>query len=155
MMAFLLGLAVMSCKQGSKAADIEAAADDPAKTISELVEKSKADGANWSVDEWKNAYKTAMAAVAPTFKEISTILEQFKPKEGEELDTTKMATAMEKMKALEERFAPVQELLNLSDDGVFLARADNDIRRHFAVLKLRSTPHRNDDCIRVVLGHSP
>ena len=115
MMAFLLGLAVVSCKQGPKAADIEAAADDPAKAISELVEKSKADGANWSVDEWKNAYKTAMAAVAPTFKEISTILEQFKPKDGEELDTTKLAGAMEKMKALEEKFAPVQELLNQFD----------------------------------------
>ena len=115
MMALMLGLAITSCKQGPKAADPEAAAADPAQTLTELIEKSKADGAKWSVDEWKDAYKTAMVAVAPTLKEIGTIMEQFKPKEGEDIDTTKLAEAMDKMKALEEKFAPVQELLNQFD----------------------------------------
>lgn len=115
MMAFMLGLAITSCKQGPKAADPEAAAADPAQTLTELIEKSKADGSKWSVDEWKDAYKTAMVAVAPTLKEIGTIMEQFKPKEGEDIDTTKLAEAMNKMKAIEEKFAPVQELLNQFD----------------------------------------
>jgi hypothetical protein len=115
MMAFVLGLAITSCKQGPKAVDPEAAAADPAQTLTELIEKSKADGAKWSVDEWKDAYKTAMVAVAPTLKEIGTIMEQFKPKEGEDIDTTKLAEAMNKMKAIEEKFAPVQELLNQFD----------------------------------------
>jgi hypothetical protein len=56
-----------------------------------------------------------MVAVAPTLKEIGTIMEQFKPKEGEDIDTTKLAEAMNKMKAIEEKFAPVQELLNQFD----------------------------------------
>jgi hypothetical protein len=115
MMALMLGLAITSCKQGPKAADPEAAAADPAQTLTELIEKSKADGSKWSVDEWKDAYKTAMVAVAPTLKEIGTIMEQFKPKEGEDIDTTKLAEAMNKMKAIEEKFAPVQELLNQFD----------------------------------------
>ena len=115
MMAFVLGLAITSCKQGPKAVDPEAAAADPAQTLTELIEKSKADGSKWSVDEWKDAYKTAMVAVAPTLKEIGTIMEQFKPKEGEDIDTTKLAEAMNKMKAIEEKFAPVQELLNQFD----------------------------------------
>jgi hypothetical protein len=115
MMALMLGLAITSCKQGPKAADPEAAAADSAQTLTELIEKSKADGSKWSVDEWKDAYKTAMVAVAPTLKEIGTIMEQFKPKEGEDIDTTKLAEAMNKMKAIEEKFAPVQELLNQFD----------------------------------------
>ena len=115
MMALMLGLAITSWKQGPKAADPEAAAADPAQTLTELIEKSKADGSKWSVDEWKDAYKTAMVAVAPTLKEIGTIMEQFKPKEGEDIDTTKLAEAMNKMKAIEEKFAPVQELLNQFD----------------------------------------
>ena len=115
MMAFVLGLAITSCKQGPKAVDPEAAAADPAQTLTELIEKSKADGAKWSVDEWKDAYKTAMVDVAPTMKEIGAIMEQFKPKEGEDIDTTKLAEAMTKMKDLEEKFAPVQELLNQFD----------------------------------------
>ena len=45
MMAFVLGLAITSCKQGPKAVDPEAAAADPAQTLTELIEKSKADGA--------------------------------------------------------------------------------------------------------------
>ena len=54
-MAFVLGLAVMSCKQGPKAEATEAdAAVDPIQGLTELVEKAKADGANWSVDEWKD-----------------------------------------------------------------------------------------------------
>jgi hypothetical protein len=48
-------------------------------------------------------------------KEIGTIMDSFKPKEGEEVDTTKLAEAMTKMKAIEEKFAPVQELLNQFD----------------------------------------
>ena len=115
MMALMLGLAITSWKQGPKAADPEASAADPAQTLTELIEKSKADGSKWSVDEWKDAYKTAMVAVAPTLKEIGTIMEQFKPKEGEDIDTTKLAEAMNKMKAIEEKFAPVQELLNQFD----------------------------------------
>ena len=115
MMALMLGLAITSCKQGPKAADPEAAAADPAQTLTELIEKSKADGSKWSVDEWKDAYKTAMVAVAPTLKEIGTIMEQFKPKEGEDIDTTKLAEAMNKIKAIEEKSAPVQELLNQFD----------------------------------------
>lgn len=115
MMAFILGLAITSCKQGPKAADPEAAAADPAQTLTELIEKAKADGSKWSIDEWKDAYKAAMVAVAPTLKEIGAIMEQFKPKEGEAIDTTKLAAAMEKMKALEENFAPVQELVSQFD----------------------------------------
>lgn len=115
MMAFVFGMAITSCKQGSKGADQEAAAADPAKTLTELVEKSKADGSKWTVDEWKDAFKTAMAAVAPTMKEISAIMESLKPKEGEDIDTTKLAEAMGKIKAIEEKFTPVQELLNQFD----------------------------------------
>lgn len=114
-MAFMLGLAITSCKQGPKAADPEAAAANPAQTLTELIEKAKADGSKWSIDEWKDAYKTAMVTVAPTLKEIGAIMEQFKPKEGEDVDTTKLAAAMEKMKTLEENFAPVQELLSQFD----------------------------------------
>ena len=84
MMAFVLGLAITSCKQAPKAAEAaEAAAADPAQTLTELVEKAKADGAKWSVDEWKDAFKTAMTAVAPMMKEVQDLTKSVIPKEGE------------------------------------------------------------------------
>ena len=113
MMAFVLGLAFTSCKQGPKApADAAEAAADPAKTITELVEKAKAEGANWSVDQWKDAYKTAMAAAAPGLQEMGAIIESAKPKEGEDIDTAKFSAAMAKMEEFSKKFEPVQKMLS-------------------------------------------
>ncbi len=115
-MAFVLGLAITSCKQGPKAADAaEAAATDPVQALTEIVEKAKAEGANWSVDEWKDAFKVAMSAVAPTMKEIAEITSDLKTKEGEEPDTAKLAKAFEQMKVLQEKFAPIEDLASQFD----------------------------------------
>lgn len=115
MMAFVLGLAITSCKQAPKAVDPEAAAADPAQTLTELVEKSKAEGANWSVDEWKNAYKTAMAAVAPQMQELGAIMESIKGGPDQEVDTAKVSQVMEKMEELGKKFQPLQDILTQFD----------------------------------------
>ena len=65
MIAFVLGMAITSCKQSPKAVDAADAAD-PAKTLIEIVEKAKAEGANWTVEEWKEVFTTAMKSIAPT-----------------------------------------------------------------------------------------
>lgn len=114
-MAFVLGLAITSCKQAPKAVDPEAAAADPAQTLTELVEKSKAEGANWSVDEWKNAYKTAMAAVAPQMQELGAIMESIKGGPDQEVDTAKVSQVMEKMEELGKKFQPLQDILTQFD----------------------------------------
>ena len=115
MMAFVLGMAITSCKQAPKAVDPEAAAADPAQTLTELVEKSKAEGANWSVDEWKNAYKTAMAAVAPQMQELGAIMESIKGGPDQEVDTAKVSQVMEKMEELGKKFQPLQDILTQFD----------------------------------------
>jgi hypothetical protein len=116
MMAFVLGLAITSCKQAPKAAETaEAAAADPVQTLTELVEKAKADGAKWTVDEWKDAFKTAMTTVAPLLKEIGEMTASLKTKEGEEVDTAKIAAFAEKMKEMQEKYAPFEEILDQFD----------------------------------------
>ena len=116
MMAFALGLAITSCKQGPKApADAAEAAADPAKALTELVEQSKSEGANWSVDEWKNAYKTAMAAVAPQMQELGAIMESVKGSPDQQVDTAKVAEVMAKMEELGKKFEPLQNLLSQFD----------------------------------------
>ena len=115
MMAFVLGLAVMSCKQGPKAVDPAEAAANPEQALSSLVEKAKADGANWSVDEWKDAFKVAMAAVAPTMKEVQDLTNGMKPGEGEEIDTAKVSEVMSKLGELQKKFEPIQNLISQFD----------------------------------------
>ena len=116
MMAFVLGLAITSCKQAPKAAEAaEAATADPVQTLTELLEKAKADGAKWTVDEWKDAFKVAMTTVAPTLKEIGEITASLQTKEGEEPDTAKISEAFEKMKLMQEKYAPFEEILDQFD----------------------------------------
>ena len=115
MMAFVLGLAITSCKQGPKAVDAAEAAADPAKTLTELVDKAKAEGANWSVDEWKDAFKTAMACVAPTMKEVQELTSSLQTKEGEEPDTAKLAEVMTKLGELKDKYDPIENLISQFD----------------------------------------
>lgn len=119
MMAFVLGLAITSCKQAPKAAEAaettEAAAADPVQALTELVEKAKADGSKWTVDEWKDAFKVAMTTVAPALKEIAEITANFQAKEGEQPDTAKISEALEKMKVIQEKFAPFEVILDQFD----------------------------------------
>jgi len=115
MMAFMLGLAITSCKQGPKAVDAAEAAADPAKTLTELVDKAKAEGANWSVDEWKDAFKTAMACVAPTMKEVQDLTNSLQTKEGEEPDTAKLAEVMTKLGELKVKYDPIENLISQFD----------------------------------------
>ena len=115
MMAFMLGLAITSCKQGPKAVDAAEAAADPAKTLTELVDKAKAEGANWSVDEWKDAFKTAMACVAPTMKEVQDLTNSLQTKECEEPDTAKLAEVMTKLGELKVKYDPIENLISQFD----------------------------------------
>ena len=76
MMAFMLGMAVTSCKQGQKAAPTaEEVAADPVATLNQLVEKAQAEGANWSVDEWKEAYHTVFLAMSPAMKGMYEVMQ--------------------------------------------------------------------------------
>lgn len=116
MMAFVLGLAVMSCKQGPKAEATEAdAAVDPIQGLTELVEKAKADGANWSVDEWKDVCKTGFGYAAPVMKEMLDLYKSLESKDGKEPDAAKVAELMSKGEEIEAKMKPFEGLLTQLD----------------------------------------
>ena len=100
MMAFVLSMAVTSCKQGPKAEGTDAAADDPLATMTAIVEKVKADGANMSIDEWKDVVSITAEAV---------------PQDGQEPDTEKLAAAMGKLAELQKKFEPIEGLMGQLD----------------------------------------
>ena len=122
MMAFILGMAITSCKQGPKAeaeaTETEATTAEGVKVLADLVEKAKAEGANWSVDQWKDAYKTAMSVMAPTMKELVDLTKDIKS--DEEPDTAKLAAVMEKLVELKEKFKPYEGYMNQFDSIVKL-----------------------------------
>ncbi|MBO4870891.1 MAG: hypothetical protein J5565_02775 [Muribaculaceae bacterium] len=96
MFALFTSLCLFSCKD---AATTTTENGDTTKTetvekkvdINELAAKAKAEGANWSVDEWKAAFKDMLIGMKP----MLDFMKDFKEKL--EKDPAAAATLMEKM----------------------------------------------------------
>ena len=115
MMAFMLGMAVTSCKQGQKAVPTaEEVAADPVATLNQLVEKAQAEGANWSVDEWKEAYHTAFLAMSPAMKGMYEVMQLIQG-EGAATDTAAINKAMAKAKDIEAEFGKLGGIVEKFD----------------------------------------
>lgn len=109
--AIAITMGMASCKQKSEApAAAEQAETEQVETkqpnIEEIVAKAKAEGANWSVDEWKSSTKDMMIALKPMLLKISEMVSQM------EKDPSKAVEIMANMKALEEEFKPMENLMN-------------------------------------------
>ena len=115
MIAFMLGLAVTSCKQGQKAAPTaEEVAANPVETLTKLVEQAQAEGANWSVDEWKDAYHTAFLAMSPAMKGMYEVMQLIQG-EGAATDTAAISKAMAKAKDIEAEFGKLGGIVEKFD----------------------------------------
>lgn len=72
--------------------------------VKSLVDKAQTEGANWSVDQWKTCIKDILTVIAPKMIELDALMEQLK-------DPAKIQETMDKMKAYEQDFQPINELL--------------------------------------------
>ena len=73
------GMFVVSCG-GDKNAETATEAEQPA-SLADIVAKAKAEGANWSADEWKAQFKTALE----TYKTFAVAMNEAQPTELEEI----------------------------------------------------------------------
>ena len=82
--ALVMSLCFASCKQQSeptKDGDVktEAVEKQDVPSLEELVSKAKAEGANWSIDQWKEASKSVLINITPmltAIKELSDKIEK-------------------------------------------------------------------------------
>ena len=81
--AFALCMGINSCaKENKEAAEkageevVEAVEKTP--VLADIVAKAKAEGANWSVDEWKEQFKQVLLAIKPMMVELSDMAKQAK-----------------------------------------------------------------------------
>jgi hypothetical protein len=113
LVAFVLGMAVTSCKQGQKAEVTNAVeeaveAANPAEVLTNLIEKAKAEGANWTVDQWKDVVKESFIAMVPTMKSLADFEAVMA---SEAPDSAAIAEATAKLKAGEIDYATVRPVL--------------------------------------------
>ncbi len=116
MVAFALCLGVSSCKKEAPAADDPAApgvtaTDDKAASVSlpDIIAKAKAEGANWSVDQWKEQFKAVLLAVKPMFMAMA---EMSKKMEAAGEDATKMAEAMKELGEIQTKFGDLEKQMD-------------------------------------------
>lgn len=107
MMAFCLG----SCREKSDQPAAGDATEQVAETpsLEDIVAKAKAEGANWTIDDWKTNIKAAMTAIAPMFKKIGEMQQQM----GD--DPAKAAAALGDLTKLMEEMEPMEKLFDQLD----------------------------------------
>ena len=113
MLALVLCLGMNSCKkeaapaaeQAPEGTEQVAAAEPQGPSLAEIVEKAKAEGANWSVDEWKEQFKAFALALKPMLVEMDGITKQI------EADPSKAADLMKKIEEVKTNYPDAEKLM--------------------------------------------
>ena len=108
MFAFALCLGMNSCIKENKEAAEKAVEEvvEKAPALADIVAKAKAEGANWSVDEWKEQFKQVMLAIKPMMVELSEISKQVQE------DPSKTVELMTKAQEIEKKYPDFNKLMD-------------------------------------------
>ena len=109
-------LGLNSCKKEAAATDDPAnaevkAADDAAAApnLADIVAKAKEEGANWTVDQWKEQFKSVMLAIKPMMVAMSEINGKMEAA-GE--DAGKMAEIMKEVADVQAKFGDIEKQMD-------------------------------------------
>ncbi len=111
MIAVALCIGLNSCKKEAAATPegegteqvAQAPEEAPAASLSDIVEKAKAEGANWSADEWKEQTKNALLAFKPYAVAFNEVMKKVMSGDN---------SALEEGKKLETDYPNFSELMN-------------------------------------------
>ena len=95
-LCMMMGLFMVSCQNS---ADMKS-----------IVEKAQKEGANWSVDEWKDAFKCMMQGMKPMYEEMQGLQKEMEGKSEEE-QAAAAADMMKKAQELQEKYGDVEKLM--------------------------------------------
>ena len=123
-----MGLGMTSCKQNAASGEAaqaeeteQAAPADPMEALTALMEKVKAEGANWTEDQWKENFKQAVIAAKPMFVELGAITNEMKAAEGDEAKAMellgKMSEVAKKYKGVDSLFSAYGEVAQSFPNG--------------------------------------
>lgn len=70
---------------GQAPEDKKAVAENPSMSAADIVAKAKAEGANWTVDEWKAAFRDMLLKAKPMMVEIGEIEKNVDDKDPEKI----------------------------------------------------------------------
>ena len=111
--AIAVAMGMASCKQKSEAPAADAgeqAATEQVEnaqlpSVEEIVAKAKAEGANWSVDQWKSAAKDMMTALKPMLLKLASMVEKMQK------EPDKVGEVMSEMEGMKKDYEPYEALM--------------------------------------------
>ena len=112
MMAVVGLMAFTACGNKSAAAGADAdstaveATEAQAPSMTDLIAKAKAEGANWTVDQWKDVFKQAMLCTKPMAIDMNALMSKIGTPEAKDLDIEAEG------KKLEEKYSGLMEQLS-------------------------------------------
>ena len=127
--ALAMGLGMTSCKQNAASGDAAQADQteqaetpaDPVEALTALMEKAKAEGANWTEEQWKENFKQAVIAAKPMFVELCAVTKEMKAAEGNEAKAMellgKMGGVVEKYKGVDSLFTAYGKIAQSFPNG--------------------------------------
>ena len=78
-------------------------------SLADVVAKAKAEGANWSVDEWKAQFRNVASAIKPMAVDMDAFVKKYMNGDVKDLKTEDLE---KEGKALEEKYADLNKLLD-------------------------------------------
>ncbi|MBO4565260.1 MAG: hypothetical protein J5720_07480 [Bacteroidaceae bacterium] len=103
--ALAMGFAFVSCNQTNAPVDIKTDGT-PEEVLTDIVAKAKADGANWTIDQWKYVYKQATIAIKPMMLEIAELTKE------DNITEENIGEVMEKLGKLQTQYEPIEKLMD-------------------------------------------
>ncbi len=109
--AFALCMGMNSCAKENKEAAEKAGEEvvevvEKTPVLADIVAKAKAEGANWSVDEWKEQFKQVLLAIKPMMVELSDMAKQAKA------DPSKAIELMTKAQDIDKKYPDFSKLMD-------------------------------------------
>ena len=99
--------------------------------LTELIEKAKSEGASWTADQWKDAFRQAMSTMAPMIKEVGALTKKAKTM-SESSDMAALMKLQQEASAIQEKYAGLaqqmeefEKLVEANDVGAKISQ-DND-----------------------------
>ncbi|MBR5655109.1 MAG: hypothetical protein IKW98_00275 [Prevotella sp.] len=109
MLAVALMLGMASCKEkapADAAKDVAEKVEKAVPSLEEIVAQAKADGAKWSVDEWKSAFRNVLVNMKPMLETLQGLQE----KVGD--DPAKAVEMLGELQAKQKEFEGIEKLMD-------------------------------------------
>ena len=104
--ALAMGFAFVSCNQNSGPVDIKTDGT-PEEVLTDIVTKAKAEGANWSVDQWKYVFKQVAITIKPTMVQLKELTDGLG-----ELSEDEATAKLADFEKLSKDFEPLEKLMD-------------------------------------------